>query len=119
MDLSISNTQGGEAAAASNRTKRTVLALCMLLAAGMYVSQERSRATLPEVRPGQARPDMHEVAARYARPGDAAALAVRKVFYDGQEGVYCGEVSGRTSTGAEARFRDGVRIFVCGPGLHD
>jgi hypothetical protein len=118
MDLSISTTQGGKAAAASTRAKRGFLVLCVLLAAAMYVSQERSRAQA-DARLGGASPEMHALAARFSQPGDAAALTVRKLFYDRQDGVYCGEVNGRTSGGAEVRFRDGVRIFVCSPGLRD
>lgn len=119
MDLSISTAGSGKAAAASSRAKRGFLVVCVLLATSLYVSQERTRAAA-EARLGQAHPEMHAVAARFAQPGDdPAALAVRGLFYDSKDGVYCGEVNGRTSRGAEVRFKDGVRIFVCGPGLHD
>lgn len=119
MDLSISVGPGGKAAAASTRAKRACLLACVVLAAGMYVSQERSRAAA-EARLREAHPEVPALASRLAQQrGNPAAPAVHNVFYDGKDRVYCGEVGGKAAPGAEVRFRDGVRIFVCGPGVHD
>jgi hypothetical protein len=63
---------------------------------------------------------MRKVAGQFAaEPSDPAAVAVRNFFYDRKDRVYCGELDGRTSAGAEVRFKDGVRIFVCGSSIHD
>lgn len=118
MDLSISHGPGGKAAAASTTAKRACLLACVVLAAGMYVSQERSRAAA-EARLPQAYPDAPALAARLAQQRGNKGPAVRNVFYDSKDGVYCGEVDGTPRRPAEVRFRDGVRIFVCGPGVHD
>ena len=119
MDLSISGAPGGKAAAASIRAKRTVLFACVLLALVMYVSEERSH-TAARARLYGAQPEMRKAVARFAgEPADPAAVAVRNFFYDKKDGVYCGELNSRTSSGAEVKFKDGVRIFVCGPGGFD
>jgi hypothetical protein len=118
MDLSISTGPGGKAAAAGSRAKRGFLLACVLLAAVMYVSQERSRAAA-DARLSVARPEMHELVSRFlAQPDDPAVVTVHKLFYDRREDVYCGEVNSRNSRGAEVKFKDGVRIFVCGPDVH-
>jgi hypothetical protein len=119
MDLSFSEPPGGKAAAASSRAKRVVLLACVLLASALYVSEERSHAAAGAKLSG-AHPEMHDVVARFAaQPGDPAAVAVRNFFYDKKEGVYCGELNSRTSHGTELKLKDGVRIFVCSPGVRD
>lgn len=119
MDLSISPGPGGKAAVAGTRAKRAFLLACMLLAAGLYASQEHGRkAGAARLQP--ARPGVQEVAARFAlQDGDPAVVTVRNHFYDSKDRVHCGEVGARTGSGAEVKFRDGVRIFVCGSDLHD
>jgi hypothetical protein len=117
MDSSISGAPRGKAAAAGTRAKRAVLAACVALASVLYVSEERSHAAA-RARLYGAQPEIQKVVARLAaQPGDPAAVAVRNFFYDKKDGVYCGELDSRTSRGAEVRFKDGVRIFVCGPGV--
>lgn len=119
MDLSISEAPGGKAAAASTRAKRAVLLACVVLALALYVSEERSHEAA-RARLHEAQPEMRKVVARFAaQPADPAAVAVRNFFYDRKEGVYCGELDSRTSRGTEVKLKDGVRIFVCGPGVSD
>jgi hypothetical protein len=120
MDAPLSCPPGGKAALASSRAKAGVLVACVLLGAYFYAAQERKNAASASA--AQALPrDMQETLAQFsaARTEDAAAVQVRKMFYYEQEGVYCGEVNGRNSRGGDLRFKDGVRIFVCGPGLRE
>ncbi len=119
MDSSISEAPGGKAAAASTLAKRAVMLACVVLALGLYVSEERSHAAA-RARLYGARPEMRKALARYAaQPADPAAFMVHNFFYDKKDGVYCGELDSRTSRGAQVKLKDGVRIFVCGPGVSD
>lgn len=119
MDAPVSCPPGGKAALASSRAKAAVLVACVLLGAHFYAAQERKNAA--QASAAQALPrEMQQTLAQYSASNeDAAAVQVRKVFYYEQEGVYCGEVNGRNSHGGDLRFKDGVRIFVCGPGLRE
>jgi hypothetical protein len=119
MDASISVAPGGKAAAASIRAKRVVLLACALLGVVLYASQERRHAAAAS-RLGAAHPDMQQLVSRYALQGGApAAVTVHGLFYDKKGAVYCGEVNGQTRRGAEVKFKEGVRIFVCRRGPPD
>jgi basic membrane lipoprotein Med (substrate-binding protein (PBP1-ABC) superfamily) len=119
MDVFMSQSPDKKAALASSRAKRAVLVACVVIGTGVYVSQEKRRAAADAGGVGLHR-EMQELMARFAVKFDTSvAVNVRNLYYDKQDRVYCGEVNGRTDRGSEIKFKDGVRIFVCGPGVHD
>lgn len=115
MDLPISQGPGQKAVMASSRTKRVVLIACALLAAHVYVSQEQHRNTVGPA--GQAlQRELQEWLGQVAPGADEPSdLDLHRLLYDGEKGVYCGEVSGRGAGTASS----GVRVFVCAPGMRD
>lgn len=114
MDWSIAPATSGKAAAASVRAKRACLVACVLVATSFYVSEEKNHAGAT---PGPQR-EVKDLMAHFAvKFDDAASVNLRKVFYDKQDGVYCGEVNGHSDRGGDVKLKDGVRIFVCGPGV--
>jgi hypothetical protein len=119
MDVFMSQSPDRKAALASSRAKRGFVIACVLLGVSIYVSEEKKRAAADAAGLGMRR-EMQELMARFAVKFDnSASLNVRNLYYDKQDGVHCGEVNGRTSRGAQMKLKDGVRIFVCGPGVHD
>jgi hypothetical protein len=116
VDVPMSHAPAGKAAQASSRAKACFLAACVVLGAYLYFSQESQNAvaaaTAPAM-PGEMQGLMVHLA---AKGGDPAAMQIRNRFYNQQDGVYCGEVNGLDSRGGELKFKDGVRVFVCGPG---
>jgi hypothetical protein len=99
---------GGKAARASSRAKAVVLTACVLLGAYFYAAQEKKNAATAHA----VQETLEQLA---AGPADAAALQGR-VFHDRQGNVYCGELGGHNARGGELRLKDGMRLFVCGPG---
>jgi hypothetical protein len=119
MDVFMSQSADKKAALASSRAKRGVLIACVLIGTSVYVSEEKKRAAADADGLGVHR-EMQELMARFAVKFDnSASVSVRNLYYDKQDQVYCGEVNGRTGRGGQVKFKDGVRIFVCGPGVHD
>lgn len=117
MDALIEQPAGSKAAAASSRAKRAILIFCGLLAASSYLAEEKHRAADDAHGQGIYR-ETHDLVARFAvRFDDAASIKVGKLFYEKQDRVYCGEVNGRDGHGDDLKLKDGVRIFVCGPGV--
>jgi hypothetical protein len=116
MEVFMSQSADRKAAQAGRRAKRGFLVVCVLLAASIYVSQEKRGAADAGGRAMHR--EMQDLMAHFAvRFDESAAAGVRALYYDKQDRIYCGEVNGRNSRGGEAKFRDGVRIFVCGPGV--
>jgi hypothetical protein len=119
MDVFMSQSPDKKAALASSRAKRGFLIACVLLAASIYVSEEKKRAAADAAGLGMRR-EMQELMARFAvRFDNPASVNVRNLYYDKEDRVYCGEVNGRGSHGREMKLKDGVRIFVCGPGVRN
>jgi hypothetical protein len=104
----IADAPGGKAAQASSRAKAAVLIACVLLGAYFYAAQEKKNAATAHA----VQETLEQLA---AGPADAAAVQGR-VFHDRQGNVYCGELGGHNARGAELRLKDGMRLFVCGPG---
>jgi hypothetical protein len=117
MDAPVSYVPGGKAALASSRTKAGVVIACVLLGVYLYAAQERKHAAAAGAVQALPREMQATLAQLAARNGEATAVQVRKPFYDKQAGVYCGEIDGASGSRGEPRPGDGVRIFVCGPGL--
>jgi hypothetical protein len=114
----VADAPGGKAALASRRAKALVLIACVLSGAWFYAAQETKYAAAASA--SQALPPgMRQTLAQLATgTGDAAPVQVRGVFYDKHEGQYCGELNGRNAPAGELQSKDGMRVFVCGPGLH-
>jgi hypothetical protein len=113
----VADAPGGKAAQASSRAKALVLTACVLFGAYFYAAQEAKYAAsagAPQALPREMRQTLAQLA---AGNDEAASVQVRGVFYDKHEGQYCGELNGANAAVAEPRSRDGMRIFVCGPGL--
>jgi hypothetical protein len=114
MDWSMDQAPSGKAAAASNRAKRGFLVACLLLAAGLYIQQEPSHRDAG----ASQRDELQDLQAHFAvRFDESASVNVRRVFYNKEDGVSCGEVNGRDNRGGTVKLKDGVRIFVCGPSV--
>jgi hypothetical protein len=106
-NASIADAPGGKAAQASSRAKAAVLIACVLLGAYFYAAQEKKNAATAHA----VQETLEQLA---AGPADAAAQG--RVFHDKQGNVYCGELGGHNARAAELRLKDGMRLFVCGPG---
>jgi hypothetical protein len=115
VEVPMSYAPGRKAALASSRAKACVLVICILLGARFYAVEEKKNAAgAAQALPRQ----VQDLGLHFAAGSDdPASIRIRQVFYDKQEGVYCGEVNSRNVRGGDARFKDGVRIFVCGPGV--
>jgi hypothetical protein len=114
----VADAPGGKAALASSRAKAAVLTALVLFGAYFYAAQETKYAAAAASSQALPREMRQTLAQLAAGNDDAAAVQVRRVFYDKQEGQYCGELNGGISPGGELRSKDGMRVIVCGPGLH-
>jgi hypothetical protein len=116
IEVPVSYAPGQKAAVASSRAKACVLIACVLLGVHFYTVQEKKHAAAGA---GLALPrEVQDLGMHLANRGDdPTAMRIREVFFDKHAGVYCGEVNGRNVRGGDARFKDGVRIFVCGPDM--
>lgn len=114
VEAPISHVPAGKAALASSRAKAAVLATCVVLGAYLYFTQESRNAVAAATGPlpsGMQGLMVHLA----AKGGDPAAMQIRNRFYSQRDGVYCGEVNGLDRSGGALKFKDGVRVFVCGP----
>jgi hypothetical protein len=113
MDVPIMEAPGQKAQVASNRAKRVFFVICVLLAANLYLSEEKSASQAAgQVMSRQIHAMLPALAVKL---GDTGSVKVRNLFYDRRDRVYCGEVNGHGAGGDERAFNDGVRIFVCSP----
>jgi hypothetical protein len=107
---------GGKAALASSRGKAVFVVACILLGGYLYNVQERKHAAAASA--AQALPrEMRQTLSHLSPRDDPAALHIRKVFYDKEDGVVCGEVDGRKRHAGQPGAQGEVRVFVCGPAL--
>jgi hypothetical protein len=115
----MSHAPGRKAALASSRAKTGVLIACALLGAHFYVTQERKNAA-PAAPPQELPREVQDLLSHLNVTSDERTTAqIGKIFYDSRNHVYCGEVNGHNTRGGDARLKDGMRVFVCGPGLHN
>jgi hypothetical protein len=116
IEVPKSYPPGGKAALASSRAKAGVLVACMLFGVYFYSAQERKHAAAASAAKALPR-EMRQTLSHLSVRDDPTALQVRKVFYDKDDDVVCGEVDGRNRRPGKPGAHDDVRIFVCGPAL--
>jgi hypothetical protein len=119
MESPNAQAPGNRAAIASRQAQRVVVIACLL--AGWAWQQAGAGSRGVEMVPlPLARAPLDAGVARVAlRLGDSDTVLVGELAYRKNAREMCGEVNGIDSSGAAIRFKDGIRIFMCGPGFHD